>query len=528
MAYTKTVWKARQGVNLNRFSKSQETSRSVILTNAPDAVTDPGTQFSADHMNNIEQGIEDAHSTIDSLGEGLAAEAEARLQGDDNTLVKAKKYTDGHNENSTAHADIREILNDLAGLPEWDADDHILTFTARNGATLEVNLPLEELAQDIDYDPSTKEIVLIKKDGSEIRVDVSDLIDVYEGSIGTNIQITVEEGIIKAKLLAGTVGEAALTAALLAKINNKLDAEHDTAVDAHANLMEQVVKRSEIGAANGVPGLDGSGKVPIGQLPEEIGGNFGAIYEAIDIGDVGTLASAKGYTDQIANRRVRSSGADINPTDHENQITMQDGRYVDGSPDYNAHFQYITLQHNPVWFRQLAFNLYNKEIFTRAKHENVMTSWDKLALMPDVGPRIGEIYIRWPQWGLAISPPTPAAIYGGSWQDVSHHFVGRFPRIKGGNAGALGQALDDAIRNIWGSADTGAWSGLGTQNPEDSAGAIYSWAMRPARHGIRSGWNESNSLNGSIRLELDAARIVPTASENRPICVAVEIWQRLS
>jgi aryl-phospho-beta-D-glucosidase BglC (GH1 family) len=67
MAYTKTSWLARQGTNLNKFAKSAETSNSVILVNAPDAVTQAGTPFSAENMNKIEQGIFEAHEDIAAL-----------------------------------------------------------------------------------------------------------------------------------------------------------------------------------------------------------------------------------------------------------------------------------------------------------------------------------------------------------------------------------------------------------------------------------------------------------------------------
>jgi len=62
MAYTKTFWKARKGTNLNRFTKSEETDRTFLLTNTPDAITEPGTPFSAENMNHIEEGIEAAHN----------------------------------------------------------------------------------------------------------------------------------------------------------------------------------------------------------------------------------------------------------------------------------------------------------------------------------------------------------------------------------------------------------------------------------------------------------------------------------
>jgi len=65
MAYEKTIWKAREGSSLNRFEKEQESARSVILQNRPNSVTEPGTPFSVDNMNKIEQGISDAHELIE-------------------------------------------------------------------------------------------------------------------------------------------------------------------------------------------------------------------------------------------------------------------------------------------------------------------------------------------------------------------------------------------------------------------------------------------------------------------------------
>jgi hypothetical protein len=251
MSYIKTVWKARKGSNLNRFEKSQETNRSVMLYNAPNSITEHGTPFSVENMNKIEEGIYNAHEMI-------AAEEQKRILGDKNTLETAKSFTD-----ETA-AGIRAIINDLAGLPEWDENNFIFTFKSHSGAALEVDLPLEALAKDIDYDSATKEIIIIKQDGTEIHIDVSDLVDIYLGSIGEHIQIEVDSGnVIKAKLLKGSITEAELSAALLAKIEGKLD-------------------KAARGAADGVASLDENGKVPMEQLPDEVAGDFSAIAEKVD------------------------------------------------------------------------------------------------------------------------------------------------------------------------------------------------------------------------------------------------------
>jgi hypothetical protein len=80
MAYTKTNWKARQGVNLNKFTKSQETSNTVILENTLDSITEPGTIFSVENMNKIEQWLYNAHQAI-------CAEAENRQTTDWDTCL---------------------------------------------------------------------------------------------------------------------------------------------------------------------------------------------------------------------------------------------------------------------------------------------------------------------------------------------------------------------------------------------------------------------------------------------------------
>src|SRR5574344_866618 len=67
MAYTPHVWIPRLGSNLNRFTKANETSKSVDLTRAPEIVTQAGTPFSTDIMNEMEKGITDANAGIGLL-----------------------------------------------------------------------------------------------------------------------------------------------------------------------------------------------------------------------------------------------------------------------------------------------------------------------------------------------------------------------------------------------------------------------------------------------------------------------------
>lgn len=55
MAYKKHEWKARLGTGLNKFR--DQDGKLYEFTSAPDSVTEPGTPFSADWMNEMEEGI---------------------------------------------------------------------------------------------------------------------------------------------------------------------------------------------------------------------------------------------------------------------------------------------------------------------------------------------------------------------------------------------------------------------------------------------------------------------------------------
>ena len=80
---------------------------------------------------------------------------------------------------------------------------------------------------DIDYDKATKEFILFNPDGSEkSRVDISDIIPVFDGSTGGHIQTIIHDNEIRAVLLAGSIKETELSEILLNKINGKAESSH--------------------------------------------------------------------------------------------------------------------------------------------------------------------------------------------------------------------------------------------------------------------------------------------------------------
>lgn len=157
--------------------------------------------------------------------------------GDAQTLTEAKNYTDKaiseiptpdvsgqierHNTSPTAHPDIRELLNTCVGLPEFNDKTYELTFTTKGGAKFIIDLPIEMMG--LHYNEDTQSIEFVNADGSISSIPVSYFVKVYVGSIGSEIQVTVEGSEIRASLLNNTVSWDKLTLALQEMIQSKAD-----------------------------------------------------------------------------------------------------------------------------------------------------------------------------------------------------------------------------------------------------------------------------------------------------------------
>lgn len=172
--------------------------------------------------------------TFDAMSEELNSNISG---GDAQTLTEAKNYTDKaiseiptpdvsgqierHNTSPTAHPDIRELLNTCVGLPEFNDKTYELTFTTKGGAKFIIDLPIEMMG--LHYNEDTQSIEFANADGSISSIPVSDFVKVYVGSIGSEIQVTVEGSEIRASLLNNTVSWDKLTLALQEMIQGKAD-----------------------------------------------------------------------------------------------------------------------------------------------------------------------------------------------------------------------------------------------------------------------------------------------------------------
>jgi len=125
-----------------------------------------------------------------------------------------------------------------------------------------------------------------------------------------------------------------------------------------------------------------------------------------------------------------------------------------------------------------------------------------------------------PKWlecnGQAINAtlyPELAAMYGAAVPN----YQGMFLRGVGGNSAALGVQQGDAIRNITGSYGGASFMGLSQDGQiGDARGAFGNGDWKPQFNWMGGG--------NSYDMNFDASRVVPTASENRPVNKAVRYF----
>ena len=196
----------------------------VGATILPDSVYEGATGRRAGHSRGEAQRalFNKTLKQTSALAAGLAEFIADRQPGD---------VTDALTPQQIAAMLLAAIVSECGGNSAWDTlafikdynyDDNtgILTFIYRDNTTSSINIAFAELFKDLDYDPVTAELIIIKQDDSEIRVSVADLIDVYHGSNGQHIQIGIGPGnIINAILKSGTVTVAELASSLSSRLN---------------------------------------------------------------------------------------------------------------------------------------------------------------------------------------------------------------------------------------------------------------------------------------------------------------------
>lgn len=154
-------------------------------------------------------------------------------------------YIQSESEESGEITDIRNLLNTCVGLPAYDSQSYKITFTTIAGASVEIDLPIEQLA--LRYNPETESIEFDNHDGTTTSIPVSAFVKVYLGSIGEQIQISIDnQNTIHATLLKNSVSWDHLSVELQQRVNegaenaNLAAANANAAAEAAAPVIEEI------------------------------------------------------------------------------------------------------------------------------------------------------------------------------------------------------------------------------------------------------------------------------------------------
>lgn len=169
--------------------------------------------------------VEVVQSTGDSIEKVMSQKTVTEELRKKASVESVTESISAHNTSTTAHADIRELLNTCVGLPAYDSSSYKITFTTLTGAFVEIDLPIEQLA--LRYNPETESIEFTNADGSVTSIPVSAFVKEYVGSIGDRIQISIDENnVIHATVLKNSIDWDCLSVELQERIN-----DHVTSVD---------------------------------------------------------------------------------------------------------------------------------------------------------------------------------------------------------------------------------------------------------------------------------------------------------
>lgn len=138
-----------------------------------------------------------------------------------NALKQAKDYAD-----NLTIKDIKEV--------KYDETSAVFTFIRHDDTEIVVDLPIEELVDDIYYDDVTEEIVLVREGGSETRIPVTAFVKYYFAEDSDTIQLNLSnQNVFRAILKGQSVKKTHLDLELQEEINNK----------AESNIVSQELER---------------------------------------------------------------------------------------------------------------------------------------------------------------------------------------------------------------------------------------------------------------------------------------------
>ena len=117
----------------------------------------------------------------------------------------AQKITFTFNDATTKDVELKELLTGAS----YDGTTGDFTFTKANGEAVVINTPTENFLDAAAFDPETNVLTLTLTDGTEVPVNLGDLIDVYTVESTDSVELAMTENNITANIkLSNAEGNA--------------------------------------------------------------------------------------------------------------------------------------------------------------------------------------------------------------------------------------------------------------------------------------------------------------------------------
>ena len=218
-AISKLIRALQEGISgdsdsiIGKLNAIQETIRNHLKdTNNPHSIT--ATAIGAASAANLS-----AH-TSNTNNPHRVTKAQVGLGNVDNTsdLDKpisnaTKKVLNELNAKLSAILGDGDTTNMIVGV-EWEDSTCTFRFTFLDQSTLDAEIPIIPIFQALTYDRDNKELVFPLPDGTEKRIDISELIQSYTGNVGSQIKVTVEGTQISATLIPDSIDGTYLKSSL--------------------------------------------------------------------------------------------------------------------------------------------------------------------------------------------------------------------------------------------------------------------------------------------------------------------------
>jgi hypothetical protein len=157
------------------------------------------------------------------------------------TLVKSailqaiNELITSHDISNASHGDMRTKVDLSIGMPEWNQNTQTLTFTAANGTSMEVNFATSSLFKSARVEDG--HLILVLANDEELDpINLQDLITEYVGSIGADIQVSINGGVISASIISESITRTHLDAELQNQLFNIPSVNNVVTVNSTQNI----------------------------------------------------------------------------------------------------------------------------------------------------------------------------------------------------------------------------------------------------------------------------------------------------